>query len=498
MRNLSDLSDSVGSGPSDTIPERSSTLEPIVGVSERIAPARAAGAPPAAELFVPPDVLTAALDYYHRGLVPIPLCSPISRGRCRHHGLCNSPGKVPLIAWRRYTQARPSRGQVRKWFERRPAPNLAVLTGSLSNLVVLDVEAHAVHLCPLESLPITSAVRTHSGGYHAWFTHATGITTHPLNTGEVHIGDVKSEGGYVVAPPSIGLKGIYGWIRDRSFSEVPRAEAPSWLGDPRTVGAKAAGAAAPAAGGAGAGRARGSDVRQSDEPPNVAERLTNLVGDAESDGVRQVRHRPGHPATILPPNFPPHLRELLAHGFEVGCGYATRSEAEQAVIRDLRRLGANVDYISVVLGNSALGSKLREKGASASSYLSTSITRADMHLGAHQSRPVSAVDLEIRQVFAPYDTAGSGIPSGVRINVLLVVLNREHARQQVLEGFSAPDQHRHTEARWAAFWRALDLPVPGDAELADAWSHLVGRRFQAELWHLQGRLRVRRFFRSEQ
>jgi hypothetical protein len=89
-----------------------------------------------------------------------------------------------------------------------PAGQLAVRTGAVAGLVVIDVDpAHGggVSLAELvthELVPRTLWVRTGSGGVHLYYRHpGREIGSRPM-PGRAGI-DVKADGGYVVLPPSI-------------------------------------------------------------------------------------------------------------------------------------------------------------------------------------------------------------------------------------------------------------------------------------------------------
>jgi hypothetical protein len=89
-----------------------------------------------------------------------------------------------------------------------PRGQLAVRTGVLSGLVVVDVDpAHGggvslAELVALELVPRTLWVRTGSGGVHLYYRHpGREIGSRPMpNRAGI---DVKADGGYVVLPPSI-------------------------------------------------------------------------------------------------------------------------------------------------------------------------------------------------------------------------------------------------------------------------------------------------------
>jgi Bifunctional DNA primase/polymerase, N-terminal len=115
---------------------------------------------------------------------------------------------------------------VRRWFGGNYRRNLAVRTGLASGAWVLDVDDPDA-LTALEDrfgpLPATRRSQSRRGS-HLWFK-ASSVSI-PCSAGRVAPGvDVKAEGGYVLAPPSIHPDGpAYGWVNDN-----PIVEAPAWL-----------------------------------------------------------------------------------------------------------------------------------------------------------------------------------------------------------------------------------------------------------------------------
>jgi hypothetical protein len=49
-------------------------------------------------------------------------------------------GKRPLVPWLELQHRCPAEGEVRAWLARHPDANLAIVTGAVSGLVVLDVD----------------------------------------------------------------------------------------------------------------------------------------------------------------------------------------------------------------------------------------------------------------------------------------------------------------------------------------------------------------------
>lgn len=106
--------------------------------------------------------------------------------------------------------------------------NIGVATGAVSGIVVLDIDRKSSgysSLAELEkthgSLPHTYRVRTGGLGAHYYFRHPGG--TFRNKTGLRPGVDVRGDGGYVVAPPSV-TDGPYELTHD-----LPLADMPPWL-----------------------------------------------------------------------------------------------------------------------------------------------------------------------------------------------------------------------------------------------------------------------------
>ncbi|WP_239376049.1 bifunctional DNA primase/polymerase [Frankia sp. Cj5] len=101
---------------------------------------------------------------------------------------------------------------------------LAIRTGIWSGLVVVDIDpAHGGTLDPALMTP-TAAVATGGGGWHLHYAHpGRTILSRPL-PGRAGV-DIKADGGYVVAPPSVhpGTGTPYRWVGDRPVNEMPPA-----------------------------------------------------------------------------------------------------------------------------------------------------------------------------------------------------------------------------------------------------------------------------------
>jgi len=144
--------------------------------------------------------------------------------------------KVPLVAWRAYQDRLPTREELGTWFRRWPDANIGIITGQISNLVVLDIDPRhggdeSLDRLALRSgrLPPTLTVRTGGGGRHFYFTALAEPAALPSRVSLAQGIDVRAEGGMVVAPPSVHPSGRrYEWVTggDSCQDAVPL---PHWL-----------------------------------------------------------------------------------------------------------------------------------------------------------------------------------------------------------------------------------------------------------------------------
>jgi hypothetical protein len=112
-------------------------------------------------------------------------------------------GKSPHVQDFTRWQRRPGRAALAKWEECWPDANIGILTGNL--VVVVDVDDATLIPKMLERFgPTPLQVRTPSGGGHLYY-RASGEDCTTLRPGLPV--DIKAQGGYVVAPPSIRPSG---------------------------------------------------------------------------------------------------------------------------------------------------------------------------------------------------------------------------------------------------------------------------------------------------
>ncbi len=151
-------------------------------------------------------VLESALRYISRGWSVFPV----------------GGNKRPLAAWESYQRRIATEDEVKAWYDQWTNAGLAIVTGKISGLVVLDIdpghggEASLKKLLKDRVLTAsdleTSSVTTQSGGTHYYFRYPSDTERVPNARGLWPGIDVRADGGYVVAPPTLGETGkLYTW-----------------------------------------------------------------------------------------------------------------------------------------------------------------------------------------------------------------------------------------------------------------------------------------------
>jgi len=167
-----------------------------------------------------PAALAAARGYLARGWSVVPVVAREKR---------------PLVKWEALQTTPPTAKQLDGWFRRWPDANVGIVTGEVSNLIVLDIDPRHGGDRSLEELehrygplPVTVEAIAGGGGRHLYFTHP-GLETRN-RTGLAPGIDLRGDGGYIVAPPSIHPSGAaYLWKPGHAPGEMAPAPLPHWL-----------------------------------------------------------------------------------------------------------------------------------------------------------------------------------------------------------------------------------------------------------------------------
>ncbi len=130
--------------------------------------------------------------------------------------------KKPLVSWKKYQTQLPTEEKIKEWFSRPDVSGIAVITGKLSGLAVLDFEKGA----PIPELPDTVTAKSGGDGRHYFFKFPKDYVL-GNKTRIRELTDIRGEAGYIIVAPSKTKKGIYEWIK--SFDDAELAEFPLTL-----------------------------------------------------------------------------------------------------------------------------------------------------------------------------------------------------------------------------------------------------------------------------
>jgi len=139
--------------------------------------------------------------------------------------------KQPKIAWKEYQTRLPTKEEVTQWFSEDPTPNVAIVTGGLSKIVAFDVDSEEGQRYADDEGGFPDTVKVKTGkGVHIYMKHPG---FHAANQVDTDIGlDVRGDGGYLVAPPSIHGSGrIYQWDEGFSIDQIDPAQCTPWMID---------------------------------------------------------------------------------------------------------------------------------------------------------------------------------------------------------------------------------------------------------------------------
>ena len=173
--------------------------------------------------------LEAALVYARRGWPVFPLHHPdLHRGcSCIDANECRSPGKHPRTR-KGLKDATTNEQQIRRWWELYPLANVGLAMGRKSGMVAVDVDPRSGGDAAITELierygelPNTLEAITGGGGSHILFAHP-GVSFKNSSSVLGEGLDVKTDGGYIVAAPSLHSSGKrYSWRTRRRPSAMP-------------------------------------------------------------------------------------------------------------------------------------------------------------------------------------------------------------------------------------------------------------------------------------
>jgi hypothetical protein len=182
-----------------------------------------------------PSFLDAALSYAARGWRVFPCHAPTPAGGCSCRQDCGRIGKHPRTQ-NGLKDASMDHATIRQWWRQWPQANIAIATGAVSRLIVLDEDSYKggdQSRIELERsyglLPETIQQLTGGGGIQHLFAHPGMRVKNGVETFGVGL-DIRGDGGYIIVPPSLHASGKqYAWEVAHHPDDVALAPMPTWL-----------------------------------------------------------------------------------------------------------------------------------------------------------------------------------------------------------------------------------------------------------------------------
>ena len=165
------------------------------------------------------SILDHALEYAACGMAVFPIHG-VTDGACDcGKSDCTSPGKHPRVSGG-CKSATKDIETIISWWTANPTSNIGIATGAVSGIIVIDVDIGPgkdglASLREFESrhAPIakSATVLTGGGGRHFYMRAPSVEIRNSAGTLAKNI-DIRGDGGYVVAPPSMHISGNrYTW-----------------------------------------------------------------------------------------------------------------------------------------------------------------------------------------------------------------------------------------------------------------------------------------------
>jgi putative DNA primase/helicase len=135
-------------------------------------------------------------------------------------------GKKPLVKWTEFQTAKPDWAQIEQWQLDYPDANIGIVTGTVSGIFVVDFDSPEAFQAAQHRGLGCGVIAKSGRGYHVYYRHPE--WTVKTTTGILDHVDIRSDGGYIVAPPSVHENGtVYEWVDDPSG--IATAYMSEWL-----------------------------------------------------------------------------------------------------------------------------------------------------------------------------------------------------------------------------------------------------------------------------
>lgn len=134
-----------------------------------------------------------------------------------------SKSKKPLLEWKKYQTVKVTPDLIEEWWTKWPSANIGIITGITSGIVVIDVDSEDGLLEIEKVSPEMQPTVKSPNGWHYYCRYTeNGIGNATRFLPDC---DIRGQGGYIVAPPSINEGGIqYSQLLSfTNFEPIPQA-----------------------------------------------------------------------------------------------------------------------------------------------------------------------------------------------------------------------------------------------------------------------------------
>lgn len=138
------------------------------------------------------------------------------------------PDKKPYIPWIEHQTRRATAEEIKAWWTKYPGAMVGIVTGEISGVFVVDCDNEEAYQKIQELLPdsFTTWVVKSPRGYHLYFAYPMDQTVGNA-AGIMEAVDVRGNGGYIIAPPSVNADGkSYTWLQDLAPGQVELGQVP--------------------------------------------------------------------------------------------------------------------------------------------------------------------------------------------------------------------------------------------------------------------------------
>jgi hypothetical protein len=331
--------------------------------------------------------------------------------------------KRPLVFWKPFSKKPAGLDEIDSWGRRFPKGGIAVITGKVSGIIVLDADGEAgVREALSRGIPRTPTVSTPRGGAHFYFKAPDFLVGNGAKMGSSKRIDVRGESGYVLAPHSRRADGKrYVW--GAHPATTPLADPPAWF------------------------------LEMLKSRPAIRETLSNSSSKEIEVDLQE-----------LLDSLPDRLHQLILEGSHAQKGF--RSEYDYEVVLQLILRGVSNEAIEEVFQTCLIGEKYREQGQG-SRYLGLTIDKARQ---------------KVRTVRIKYADLNSYDGGRKRLHLALIVEDAPDAGRLIRCGLTVPGgDSEAVSVRWGHFFGAVGVPAPIGKAVEGTVKGLVGRAMRVEL-----------------